>query len=69
MSREQRCVLHLEYLLDKDDNEINELFNNWLNTNQSEINLCEILLYQLMKQHESKKKDFHLNIFSYFKNK
>ncbi len=63
MNKQEKVLTHLEYLINKDNTEINALFTNWQDGLQSEINLCEILLYQLMMENED---GYQLKIFSYY---
>jgi len=63
MNKQEKVLTHLEYLINKDNPEIYGLFTNWQNGLQSEVNLCEILLYQLMMENED---GYQLKIFSYY---
>lgn len=63
MDRLEKVITHLEYLLDKDNIEIGRLLDNWHETSGSEVNLCEILLYQLMLQNED---GYRLKLFSFY---
>ena len=42
----------LEVMINKNDEEIKSMFNTWDKGDCSEIGLCEILLYQLIKEHK-----------------
>lgn len=63
MNKHERILNHLEYLINKENSEINSLFSKWQEDNQSEVNLCEILLYQLMMENED---GYRLKIFSFY---
>lgn len=63
MNKQEKVLTHLEYLIDKDNSEIYGLFTKWQDGLQSEVNLCEILLYQLMMENED---GYRLKIFSYY---
>jgi len=47
-----RIILHIEYLLNMQDPEIRSLYMSWDKGDCSEVGLCEILLYQLIKKHK-----------------
>jgi hypothetical protein len=49
----------IEELLNLEDPEIKSLYNSWDKGDCSDVGLCEILLYQLIKEHKESNGEFY----------
>ena len=49
----------IEKLLDLEDSEIMQLYRSWDKGDCSEVGLCEILLFQLIKEHKKENGQFY----------
>ncbi len=49
----------IEKLLNLEDEEIKQEYNRWDKGDCSEIGLCEILLYQLIKEHKQQNGEWY----------
>lgn len=49
----------IEAMLDLQDEEIKSMYNKWDKGDCSEIGLCEILLFQLIKEHKTQNGQYY----------
>jgi len=49
----------IEELINLDDPEINMLYRSWDKGDCSEVGICEILLYQIIKEHKEANGDYY----------
>jgi len=49
----------IEELLNLEDEEIKQEYSRWDKGDCSEVGLCEILLYQLIKEHKQQNKEYY----------